>query len=104
MLAEISRFTSVVSQHRTIETSEASNRTNDARGISMTPASTKHIGNATGSSGTNMGERTFNSLTWPRTELSCSVLAKKQGIHAIDLLMPAGTMVYSTCELQKTSQ
>lgn len=79
LLAEISRFTSVlVSQHRTIETSEASNRTNDARGISMTPASTKHIGNATGSPGTNMGERTFNSLTWPRTELVLfPVLAKK---------------------------
>lgn len=77
-------------------TIEASNRTNDARDISMTPASAMYIGNATGSPGTNMGKNVhFVDMA---TYVLFPVFAKKQAIHAIDLLrsMPGGTMVYST--------
>jgi hypothetical protein len=55
-----------------------------------------YIGNATGSPGTNMGKNVhFVDMA---TYVLFPVFAKKQAIHAIDLLrsMPGGTMVYST--------
>jgi hypothetical protein len=60
-----SRSTSVVSEYRTIETSDSPKQINGALGISMTPVSAMYIGNATGSP-PGTGERT---LTWPRAEL-----------------------------------